>query len=93
MEHRDNPEFCNEHDQYMHIFESDLSEIDKVARAFDMVTGRVLDHGQKDLEVYKAMGDKESLVKEQIKQETIRFAREAFNQAFKRVMGRSAWDE
>lgn len=93
METRDNQESCYEHDQYMRIFESDLTEIEKVARAFDMVTGQILDHGQKDLEVHKAMGDKESLVKEQIKQETIRFARDAFNQAFKRVMGRSAWDE
>jgi hypothetical protein len=93
MEARDNPQFCDEHDQYMHIFESDLTEVEKVARAFDMATGQFLDHGQKDLEVYRAMGDKEALVKEQIKQETIRFARGVFNQAFKRVMGRSAWDE
>jgi hypothetical protein len=77
----------------MHIFESDLTEVEKVAKAFDIATERFLDHGRKDLEVYKAMGDKESLVKEQIKQETIRFARGVFNQAFKRVMGRSAWDE
>ena len=93
MTHRDNSAFCNEHSQYMHIFESDLTEIEKVARAFDMVTGQVLDHAQKDLEVYKAMGDKESLVKEQIKMETIAYARGVFNQAFTRVMGRSAWDE
>jgi hypothetical protein len=77
----------------MHIFESDLTEVEKVAKAFDMAMERFLYHGQKDLEVYRAMGDKESLVKEQIKQETIRFARGVFNQAFKRVVGRSAWDE
>ena len=58
-----------------------------------MATGHLLKHGQKEVEVYKAMGDKESLVKEQIKQETIRYARGVFNDAFKRVMGRSAWDE
>ena len=93
MENRNHQESCYEHDEYMHIFESDLTEIEKVARAFDMVTGQALDHGQKELEIYKAMGDKESLVKEHIKQETIRFARGVFNEAFTRVMGRSAWDE
>lgn len=93
MEERGNTEFCGEHEQYMHIFESDLSELEKVARAFDMVTGQVLENGQKDLEVYKAMSDKESLVKEQIKLETVRFARGVFDQAFTRVVGRSAWDE
>ncbi len=93
MEQREDQESCYEHNQYMRILESDLPEIDKVAQAFGFITGQILDHGQKDMELFKAMGDQESLIKEQIKLETIRFARGAFNQAFTRVTGRDAWDE
>ena len=81
------------HNQYNQILESDLPEIEKIAQAFELVTGQIIDHGQKDLEIFKAMGDTESLVKEQIKQETLRFARGVFQEAFSRVTGRSAWDE
>jgi hypothetical protein len=93
MEQRNNPESCYDHNQYMRIFESDLPEIEKIAQAFGMVTGQILDHGQKEMELFKSMGDQESLVKEQIKLETIRFTRGVFNQAFTRATGRSAWDE
>jgi len=93
MEQRDNQESCYDHNEYMLIFESDLPEIEKVAQAFDFVTGQLLDYGQKEMELYKAMGDQDSLIKEQIKLETIKFTRGVFNQAFTRVTGRSAWDE
>jgi hypothetical protein len=93
MEQRDNQESCYDHNQYMRIFESDLQEIDKVAQAFGFITGQILDYGKNQMELFKAMGDQESLIKEQIKLETIRFARGTFNEAFTRVTGRSAWDE
>ena len=80
-------------DEYKEIFTSDLSEVEKVAQAFDLVTSRVVDHSLKEIELFKAMGDKESLIKEHIKIETIKFARGLFNEAFKNAIGRSAWDE
>ena len=46
-----------------------------------------------EVELFKAMGDKVSLIKEHIKIETIKFARGLFNEAFKNAVGRSAWDE
>ena len=82
-----------EHKEYNQIFDSDLPDLEKVAEAFGYVTSQLLDHGQKELELFQAMGDKDSAVKKQINLETIRFTRGVLNEAYQRVTGRKAWDE
>lgn len=47
----------------------------------------------REIELAKAMQDRESLVKQQIKMETIRTAREIFAQGYQIATGTKAWDE
>ena len=72
----------------MHVLEEVGFEV-QVPEALNLFAeaGAVVDRENRKVRI------KESLVKEQIKMETITYARGVFNQAFTRVMGRSAWDE
>jgi KaiC/GvpD/RAD55 family RecA-like ATPase len=72
---------------------SDLSEVEKVAQAFDWVTGRYVENGRYAVELARAMKDQESLVKEQIKLSLMLHTRGIFQTCFKHVTGREAWDE
>jgi dTDP-D-glucose 4,6-dehydratase len=72
---------------------SDLPEVEKVARAFDWVTGRYVENGRYAVELARAMKDQESLVKEQIKLSLMMHTRGIFQTCFKHVTGREAWDE
>ena len=72
---------------------SDLREVEKVARAFDLVTSQIVESGQREIELARAMKDRDSLVKEQIKLSMINHARSIFQACFKRMTGEEAWDE
>jgi hypothetical protein len=80
-------------DEFNLIFEADLPEVEKLTRAFDLVTGRYLEAARKEIELLKAMGDGEALVKEQIKMSTLEHARGIYADCYQRATGRSAWDE
>jgi hypothetical protein len=73
--------------------DSDLPEIDKLARAFDWVTKHIVERGEKEIEVARALGDKDSVIKNKIKTETIRHARAVFQTCHQLVTGRRPWDE
>ena len=79
--------------EFEHIFEADLPEVEKVARAFELVTSWYLGEADKQIELIKAMGDREALVKEQIKMSTLKHAREIFADCYRRATGEEAWDE
>ena len=72
---------------------SDLPEAEKVARAFDLVTSRVVENSLHEIELARAMKDQDSLVKEQIKLSMMNHARGIFQVCFKRMTGEEAWDE
>jgi len=80
-------------DELLDIFNSDLSEIDKLARSFDHITGIQITHAAGEIELLKAMGDQQGLVKEQIKMETLKHTRSVFQDCFWRATGRKAWDD
>ena len=80
-------------DELLAIFNSDLSDTDKLARSFDHITGMQITHSEGEIELLKAMGDQERLVKEQIKMETLRHTRSVFQDCFWRATGRKAWDD
>ncbi len=75
------------------IFKSDLSEIEKLAQAFEWITGRHIEFGAQEIELLRAMQDKEALVKEQIKLSTIKHTRSVFCDCYQRATGRRPWDE
>jgi hypothetical protein len=76
---------------FKEILESGLSETDKLARAFAWLTEREIRRGEDEIELFRAMGDQEALVKEQIKVSTIKHSRELFAFCYQRMTGRSQW--
>ncbi len=75
------------------ILASDLPEATKVARAFEAITGLVLAHAEREIELARAMGDATEVVKQQIKRETMRTARQILQACHRRVTGERGWDE
>lgn len=75
------------------ILAADLPEATKVARAFEAITRIVLTHAEREIEVARAMGDTSEVVKQQIKRETMRAAREILQGCHRRVTGKRGWDE
>lgn len=71
----------------------DLPDIDKLARMFDLITQRIIAHAETEVEVARAMQDKEAVVKTQIKLSTIRHARAIFSDCFWHIAARKVWVE
>jgi hypothetical protein len=86
----DNQEFF---DWIRDIQRSNQPEADKLKEFFGRVTAQILEYGEKEVELARAMQDRESLVKHQIKLETIKTARSIFARGFQLATGRTAWDE
>jgi hypothetical protein len=72
---------------------SDQPEIDKLKAFFGQITTRIIEFAEKEIELAKAMQDRESLVKQQIKMETIKSARGIFARGYQIATGKKAWDE
>ena len=79
--------------KYLSIFESESSEIDQLAQSFDHITRLYIQRSEQEIELFRAMGEKERLIKEQIKMETIKHVRNIFHDCFKRSTGKEAWNE
>ena len=75
------------------IIKADLPEIDKLAQTFRLITSRFVDHADAQIELARAMKDREALVKEQIKLGVMQHARSIFQDCYRSVTGRKAWDE
>jgi hypothetical protein len=75
------------------IFNSDLPDMEKMARAFGGLTAFIIDEAQGQIELAKAMHDGEETVKQQVKMETMKHARKIFQTCHRRITGRGAWDE
>ena len=80
-------------DEVRKTIKSDLSEVEKLAQVFQRITGKYIGHSQQEIELLKALGDQESLVKEQIKLGVMNHARGIFQDCYLRITGRKAWDE
>lgn len=53
---------------------ANITEAEKIIRAFDFIVGQHLEHGQREIELARAMQDQESVIREQIKMETLKYA-------------------
>ncbi len=78
--------------EYEEIFDSDLSEADKIAKAFHFVINTIETHSNNEIELRKAMNDRETLVKEQIKLSSIQHAKGIFDMVYLRATGKRSWD-
>lgn len=75
------------------IIASDLPEVDKLARSFACIIGRILEIGQGELDVLRAAGDQEALVKAQIKLSVFTHCRSILQRCYQMVTGKGAWDD
>ena len=73
-------------------FTSD-DEIDKLKAFFGRITSRIVEFAEKEIELARAMQDRESLIKVQVKMETLKSAREIFGRGYQIATGKKAWDE
>jgi hypothetical protein len=74
------------------IERSDQPEVDKLKEFFGRITAQIVEFAQKEVELARATQDSESVVKQQIKMETIRTARKIFARGYQLATGRRAWD-
>jgi hypothetical protein len=78
--------------EYEEIFASDLSEADQIAKAFHMIIQTIESHANNEIALRKAMNDRETMVKEQIKLSSIQHARGIFNMVYLRATGKRSWN-
>ena len=77
--------------EFEEIFSSDLSEADKIAKGFHHIVSTIISHSQNEIELRKAMNDQETLIKEQIKLNTIQHVKGIFDMAYQRATGKRSW--
>lgn len=72
-----------------------LSEVERLAAAFGLVSASVIEQNGRDLELARAMGDEETAVKEQIKAGVMQSARQIFEYCYVQITGtrKGVWDE
>jgi hypothetical protein len=75
------------------ILASDQPDLEKVTQAFDCITRFVVRHALAEMELARALQDREQLVTIQIKKETMAHARVIFETCYRRVTGRRPWHE
>lgn len=74
------------------IKQADLTDADRLAQAFDVVTRRILSLYEQDVELARALQDGDLLVKNQIKLEMLKTSRQVFEQCYRFMLGGSPWD-
>jgi hypothetical protein len=72
---------------------SDQPEIDKLKAVFGRQTAQIVEYAEKEIELARAMQDDDTLVKVQVKMETMKMARKLFGFGYQIATGRKAWDE
>jgi len=75
------------------IIASDLPEAEKLARAYQLIIEQHMEHTRREIELFKAMGDKEALVKEQIKLGVMEYTLGVLTHCYWRVTGRKVTDD
>ena len=70
------------------IIASDLPEAEKVARAYQWIIDDHISHSRNEIELLRALGDQENLVKEQIKLGVYEYTAGIFAFCFQQATGR-----
>ena len=73
--------------------DSNITDVEKLSRAFEHVTSNIIRHGESEIEIARAMQDEEALVKEHVKVSTLRHARTIFSDCYQFMVGVDPWEE
>jgi hypothetical protein len=69
------------------------SELEKILAAFDYVTRLEILQSEKDIELNRALGDQQAVIRDQIKKSTLIHTRSILNVCHQRVTGKEVYDE
>ena len=75
------------------ILASDLPDLEKLAKAFGCITGFIVGQSQVEIDLARALQDREQVLKIQIKKDSLAHARSIFETCYLRVTGRRPWNE
>jgi hypothetical protein len=78
--------------EFEEIIKSDLPDVDKLAQAFMLILKQQQAFSDNEIELQKAIGDNELLVKEQIKKGVLKYSGEIFAYCYFRTTGRKLKD-
>ncbi len=76
------------HNHYNQIFTAKKPEIEKLAEGFHFIASTQLENTRLELELLQAIGDREAMVKEQIKQSTIQHMLGIFDECYFKSTGK-----
>ena len=77
------------HRKFNRIFEGEATALEQVAAGFHLILDRHLVESVREMEVLRALGDQEGLIKEQIKHSTLQHALKIFGECYFRAVGES----
>ena len=69
------------------------TDLDKITEAFDYVTRTIIEQSDKDIELNRALGDSDAVIREQIKKSTLIHARSVLNLCHQRVTGKEIYND
>ena len=75
------------------IMSADLAEIEKLSQAYVLILSQHIQIAERETEVFKALGDHDAIIKEQIKANTMAYTLDLFHQLHLRATGRRVADE
>lgn len=75
------------------LADENRSELEKVMDAFDQITSTIIEQSEKDIELNRALGDQQAVIREQIKKSTIIHTRSIINLCHLRATGKEVFDE
>lgn len=70
------------------IIASNLTELEKLTQAYQFILKEQMEHGRREIELQKAIGDQDQLVKEKIKLGVMEYTNDIFGYCYLRVTGR-----
>ena len=68
------------------IMQRDEPEAERLKAAFEQITDTILENGTRELELARALGNEQDVVKTHIKLETIRHARYVLDQCYAQLV-------
>lgn len=78
--------------EFEQILSSDLPEVEKLSRAYLFILRQQQDFSSREIELRRALGDEQSLIKEQVKAGALKYSGEIFAFCYYRVTGKKPSD-
>jgi hypothetical protein len=74
--------------EFESILASDLPEAEKLTQAYQFILQEQIAHARREIDLQKALGDEEALIKEKIKLGMMEYTNDIFAYCYLRVTGR-----